>query len=169
MLLRPRKSIFKNFHKKRTIKTIKHRSITWDRTNSKLSYGQFGLKNNNAHVFIFNKHLFKIKLFLKKTVRRSNITNRYLWISVFPHLPVTKKVIGSRMGKGKGKPSNLAAKIPSNLVFIELRNVRLGRAKYFLRQVSYKLPGKYSFINKYTLYTTLVAYKNIKSRYDFFY
>ena len=44
----------------------------------KLNYGQFGLKNTNPHIFIFNKHLFKIKLFLKKTVRRSNITNRYL-------------------------------------------------------------------------------------------
>jgi ribosomal protein L16/L10AE len=53
----------------------------------------------------FNKAIFKIKLFLKKSVRRSNITNRLLWLNIFPHIPVTKKVIGSRMGKGKGKPS----------------------------------------------------------------
>jgi len=102
MLLRPRKTNFKNSHKKRSYKSIGHKL----NLNHKLTYGQFGLKNENPNFLLFNKYLFKIKIFLKKTVRRSNITNRYLWVKAFPHIPITKKVIGSRMGKGKGKPSN---------------------------------------------------------------
>jgi large subunit ribosomal protein L16 len=100
MLLRPRKTIFKNSTKKRSIETFNVSTKS-----HKLIYGQFGLKNQNPNFLLFNKYLFKIKLFLKKSVRRSNITNRLLWVKIFPHVPITKKVIGSRMGKGKGKPS----------------------------------------------------------------
>jgi large subunit ribosomal protein L16 len=102
MLLRPRKINYKNSHKKRSYKKLKSKLPL----NSKLIYGQFGLKNLNPNFILYNKHLFKLKIFLKKSVRRSNITNRYLWVNIFPHIPVTKKVIGSRMGKGKGKLSN---------------------------------------------------------------
>ena len=115
MLLRPRKTLYKSSHKKRSFigsinynlfnnKFFKKPKYYYD--HNKLVYGQYGLKNKNPNMFIYNKNLFRIKLFLKKTVRRSNITNRYLWVKVFPHIPVTKKVIGSRMGKGKGKNSN---------------------------------------------------------------
>ena len=109
MLLKPRKTIFKSFQKKRSNKTINtytHYNNFLNKKYIKLIYGQSGLKNKNPHLFIFNKTLFKIKLFLKKTVRRSNITNRHLWFKIFPHIPLTKKVIGSRMGKGKGKPGD---------------------------------------------------------------
>jgi ribosomal protein L16/L10AE len=108
MLLRPRKVNFKSTHKKRSLNTIKltytPSSLFFKKKN--LIYGQSGLLNKNPNFFIYNKHLFKIKLFLKKAVRRSTVTNRHLWFKVFPHIPVTKKVIGSRMGKGKGKPSD---------------------------------------------------------------
>ena len=163
MLLRPRKTIFKNFQKKRTNKTIKTKINV---NCNKLIYGQFGLKNQNPNLLLFNKHLFKLKIFLKKTVRKSNITNRYLWFKIFPHFPITKKVIGSRMGKGKGKPSNWAAKIPSKLIFIEFRNVRAGRVKYFMLQVSYKLSGSFLIVSKYPHYIPLNTSKSVKTQYD---
>jgi len=164
MLLRPRKTKFKSVHKNRTLKTT-----NTDLKKPKLIYGQKGLKTQNPDFYLFNKFLFKIKLFLKKTVRRSNITNRGLWVKIFPHIPVTKKVIGSRMGKGKGKPSNWAAKVPSESIFIELKNVRTGRAKYFLNQVIFKFPGSYKIVSKYNSRLHLVAFKKIKIRYDYFY
>ena len=121
MLLRPRKTNYINSHKKRSYKTF---SVKVFYNNfKKLKYGQFGIKNLNHSYTLYNKYLIKIKIFLKKSTRRSNITNRSLWFSVFPHIPVTKKVIGSRMGKGKGKLSNWSAKIPLGLIFIELRNL----------------------------------------------
>jgi len=52
------------------------------------------LKSNNLNNF---------KLILKKLTKKSNITKRKFWFNLFPQLPLTKKIIGSRMGKGKGK------------------------------------------------------------------
>ena len=101
--------IIKNFIlQKKTDNTLinKQTSPFQSQNQKKLQYGQFGLLNQNPNFLLFNKFLFKLKLFLKKSVRRSNITNRHLWVKVFPHIPVTKKVVGSRMGKGKGKPSD---------------------------------------------------------------
>lgn len=166
MLLRPRKTNFKNSHKKRSYKSISHKL----NLNHKLIYGQFGLKSENPNFLLFNKYLFKIKIFLKKTVRRSNITNRYLWVKAFPHIPITKKVIGSRMGKGKGKPSNWAAKIPSGSIFIEFRNVRPGRARHFMTQVTHKLPGSFKVVSRYpNTHITLIAFKKNTIQYDYFY
>jgi large subunit ribosomal protein L16 len=170
MLLRPRKNTFKSSHKNRSLKTFNNiTSLYLSSKSGKLVYGQYGLKNNNHNFLLFNKYLFKIKLFLKKAVRRSNITNRYLWVKVFPQVPLTKKVIGSRMGKGKGKSSNWAAKIPHGCIFIELRNVRPGRVKHFLKQIIYKLPGKYLILSKYHQNYPLVAFKKSFNRYNFFY
>ena len=174
MLLRPRKTIFKSFQKKRSHKTVNtflHHQDILNIKSIKLVYGQFGIKNKNPHLFIFNKTLFKVKLFLKKAVRRSNITNRYLWVKIFPHIPITRKVIGSRMGKGKGKSGDWAAKIPSNSIFIELKNVRPGRANYFLSQIKYKLPGNYKIITRYSLFpkNSTIAFKKKKICYDYFF
>ena len=172
MLLRPRKSLFKNLQKKRSLKTFKNLKRSSLGSNSfkekKLIYGQFGLKNLTPNFLLYNKYLFRVKLFLKKTVRRSNITNRKMWIKVFPHLPITKKVIGSRMGKGKGKSSDWAAKIPSECIFIELRNVRPGRSKHFFSQIVYKLPGKHTFVSKYTHYNKLTTFSSVSYQHNSF-
>ena len=69
-----------------------------------LNFGQIGLVLKKP-IRLNSKKIFRIKLFLKKAAKRSDKTRRKVWINVFPHLPLTKKVIGSRMGKGKGKLS----------------------------------------------------------------
>jgi large subunit ribosomal protein L16 len=174
MLLRPRKTQFKSFHKKRSLKlSINSSFLRFTSLKSiKLSYGQFGVLNKNITFLFFNKYIFKIKLFLKKAVRRTNITNRFLWLKIFPHIPISKKVIGSRMGKGKGKPSNWAAKIPYKSIFIELGNARPGRTKYFLFQIAQKLPGKYLVVSKYApgIYcTNNNGFSKFRHMYNFFY
>jgi len=174
MLLRPRKNIFKSAHKKRSYRTTTKdnffkKSNTPPFTARKLVYGQFGLSNQNPNFLLYNKYLFKIKLFLKKTVRRSNITGRHLWVKIFPHIPLTKKVIGSRMGKGKGKPTNWAAKVPHYCIFIELRNVRVGRITYFINQVVYKLPGEYKLVSRYAQNSQPIVFKKHANKYDYFY
>jgi ribosomal protein L16/L10AE len=73
------------------------------------------------------------------------------------------------MGKGKGKPSLWAAKVPSDTIFIELRNVRSGRVKHFLQQIIFKLPGRFKIISKFTQRNSVIAFKKVSIRYDFFY
>jgi large subunit ribosomal protein L16 len=93
MLLRPRKFIHKSLHKKRRI-------INFRKSN--LSYGQFGLQILQP-LWVNNKQVFRYKLFLKKAAKRADKTSRKVWFNLFPHIPLTRKTEGSRMGKGKGK------------------------------------------------------------------
>jgi len=166
MLIRPRKNLYKSFQKQRSVKKSHvHTKQNFYFPKKVLVYGQYGLKTYVHDIQIFNKHLFRLKLFLKKSVRKSSITNRILWIKSFPHIPVTKKVIGSRMGKGKGKVCGWAAKIPSRSIFIELRNVRRGRMNYFFKQIKYKLPGKYVIITRFNQKNTIKLYPSTHIQY----
>jgi hypothetical protein len=80
MLLRPRKVNFKSSFKKRSLNTpLKTHNNAQTTSNIKiLVYGQAGILNKNPDFLLFNKYLFKLKLFLKKAVRRSGVTNRHM-------------------------------------------------------------------------------------------
>ena len=97
MILQPRKFKYKTRQKLRRAKIKKH---------SKLSYGTSGLLLNQPFR-ISAKKIFRLKLFLKRSSRKSDITKRSFWTPVFPHLPLSKKPKGMRMGKGVGKLSNV--------------------------------------------------------------
>jgi len=49
------------------------------------------------------RQIYRFKTFLKKAVRKPDITRRSVRFNTFPHLPLTKKPKGQRMGKGAGK------------------------------------------------------------------
>ena len=138
MLLRPRKFSFKNRQKKRKFRPSKFH-------NTKLVYGHFGLQVLQP-LRLTSRHIFRYKIFLKKGSKRTDKTRRGLWINIFPHLPLTKKVIGSRMGKGKGKLSTWFSQIPAGTILFEFKNLRVGRAKYFFREMKHRLPVKTTFI-----------------------
>ena len=113
-----------------------------------LKFGQIGLILLSPF-FINSKKIFRLKLFLKKSARKTDKTLRKVWVNAFPHIPFTKKVIGSRMGKGKGKLKIWFNKVTTGTVLVELKNLRKGRATYFLSQAKYKLKSnsKIIFIN----------------------
>lgn len=160
MLLRPRKFLFKNKQKKRNhIVQTKY---------GKLLYGQFGLQTLQP-LRLNNKQIFRYKIFLKKSVRKADKTNRRIWVNAFPHLPLTRKVSGSRMGKGKGKLSNWVSEIRPGINLFELRNLRNGRAYYFLNQIQYRLPTKTLIITKFTFKTPLIFMKNIHVKEEVFF
>ena len=94
LVLRPRKFKFKNIQKRR-------KNVFLPKKGS-LKYGQAGLIILQP-LRLQNKHIFRFKLVLKKSARRADKTSRKSWVMAFPHLPLSKKVEGSRMGKGKGK------------------------------------------------------------------
>lgn len=139
MLLRPRKFKFKNRHKKR--------SYLLPRVNS-LVYGQVGLKILQP-IRLYSKQMFRFKLFIKKAARRSDKTSRKSWLIAFPHLPLTKKTSGSRMGKGKGKLKDWVCLMPAGVNLVEFKNLRTGRAFHFCKQISYKLTVKTRIIHSY--------------------
>lgn len=91
--------------------------------------------------------LFRFKLFLKKSVKKSDYTRRSVWFLAFPHLPLTRKPNGVRMGKGKGKLECWFTNISGGSIVIEFKNLRKGRAIFFMKQMTHKfgIPTKYLF------------------------
>lgn len=151
MVLQPRKFKFKLKHKRRRLNFRV-------RSSRKLHFGHAGLLLTKP-LFINSKKMFRLKLFLKKSARRTDKTSRRVWVNTFPHIPLTKKVIGSRMGKGKGKLSIWFNKLSTGVILIELKNLRKGRATYFLSQAKNKLKGSskivYSLALNYTVHPPL--------------
>jgi len=65
--------------------------------------------------------------------------------------PVTRKPVGSRMGKGKGKIDHYVAKVSvgAHLFFFNCSDEFI--ARYSCRQVDYRLPVKAKLIDTETL------------------
>jgi len=108
------------------------------KTKQKMLFGQLGLKLCQP-LRINSKNIFRLKLFLNKSSRRGEETRRKVWLSAFPHWPLTKKHIGSRMGKGTGKLKTWFSKLSTGHILIELKNLRFGRSIFFLKQVQHRL------------------------------
>ena len=78
-----------------------------------------------------------------KTVGRKGLK---IWTRTFPHIPVTKKALGVRMGKGKGGVDHYVANVKSGKLVFEFNcpNENIARRAY--TQVSYKLPIRVKFV-----------------------
>ena len=71
-----------------------------------------------------------------------------VWINVFPNKPVSKKPIGTRMGKGKGAPEFWVAVVKPGRVLFELDGVSEEAAREAMRLAAHKLPCKTKFVMK---------------------
>jgi len=129
-MLQPRKFKYKSRQKGRT---------TTKFTNPRMNYGTVGLVLLRPFR-ISAKKIFRLKLFLKRSSRKSDWTRRAFWIAIFPHLPLSRKAKGVRMGKGAGKLASWYTQIRAGKVLVEFKNLRFGRALYFSKQVTHKLP-----------------------------
>lgn len=132
MLLQPRKFRFKTKQKGRSV-------LKWK--SNLLNYGDCGLKTLNP-LRMSSRQIFRIKLILKKAVRKSDITKRKVWFNTFPHLPLTKKTKGMRMGKGSGKLNAWQSYLRGGSYVFEFKYLRPGRALYFFKRISMKIPTK---------------------------
>jgi large subunit ribosomal protein L16 len=71
-----------------------------------------------------------------------------MWIRVFPHKPITKKPLETRMGKGKGPVEYYVAPIKPGAVLFELSGVPSSLAKEALRLADTKVPFRCRFISR---------------------
>ncbi|HYW93341.1 MAG TPA: 50S ribosomal protein L16 [Gammaproteobacteria bacterium] len=74
-----------------------------------------------------------------------------IWIRVFPDVPVTKKPIEVRMGKGKGNVEYWVAKVQPGRILYEMEGVSEPMAREALRLASAKLPVKTVFVTRTVL------------------
>ncbi|MFT6333107.1 MAG: large subunit ribosomal protein L16 [Lentimonas sp.] len=112
------------------------------RSGFQLSYGSFGLKA-----------LEPAKLTSRQIESARKVISRYMkragrmWISVFPHTPVTKKPAEVRMGSGKGNVEYYVAKIKPGRIIFEIDGVEDDASIIALSKASAKLPFKTKVIN----------------------
>ena len=80
--------------------------------------------------------------------------NRYfsrkgkVWVRVFPDKPITKKPAETRMGKGKGSPSQWVAVVRPGRILFEVANVSREDAQKAMRLAAAKLPIKTRFVER---------------------
>ena len=71
-----------------------------------------------------------------------------VYISIFPHKPVSSKPLETRMGKGKGETDFWAARVKPGQVCFEIGGVSEEVAKQALVRVAHKMPIKCRFVKR---------------------
>jgi large subunit ribosomal protein L16 len=128
-------------------KRVKHRKVHRGRMKgiakggTDLAFGEFGLQALEAG-WVSSKQLEAARVALTRHIKRGG----KVWISVFPHKPITKKPAETRMGGGKGAPESWVAVVKPGKVMFELSGVSLDVAKEAIRLASNKLSIKTKFI-----------------------
>ena len=82
------------------------------------------------------------------TINRFTKRGGQVWINVFPQKPVSKKPIGTRMGKGKGAVEAWFAVVKEGKILFEVSGVDEATAREALRLASHKLPITTKFVTK---------------------
>ena len=130
MMLQPRKFKFKNKQKNRSV-------LKW-RTSS-LNYGDCGLRVLRP-VRISAKRIFRLKVFLKRAVKKSDLTKRRASeLTYSPTCLELKKLKGFECRKGAGKLKDLICKLNWRVFFTRVPKFTSGRARYFFQPVITKL------------------------------
>jgi len=125
-------------------KTQKGRITGVSVVNTKLSNGIMGLKAleigriKPSHIESCRQNISRK---LKKTAGK-------LWINIFPHIPVTSKAVGVRMGKGKGAVDYWTSQVRPGQIVLEISGVSPILAKNILLKASFKLPIRTKIISR---------------------
>lgn len=87
------------------------------------------------------KQLEACMLILKRLLKKMNRRRRsVLRIYCLPTVPVTKKPLSVRMGKGTGAVSFWVSKVKRGGILFEIMNIKYVRALYLFNQVRNKFP-----------------------------
>ena len=110
---------------------------------SALNFGQFGLKALEPN----RVNAREIEAARRAITREMKRQGR-VWIRIFPDVPVSKKPIEVRMGKGKGAPEFWAARVAPGRIMFEIDGVPEVVARESLRLGAAKLSVKTKIISR---------------------
>ena len=106
-----------------------------------LNFGQFGLKAMEPER-ITARQIEAARRAMTRHMKRAG----RVWIRIFPDVPVSKKPVEVRMGKGKGAPEYWVAVVKPGTLIFEAEGVPLPVAKEAMRLAAQKLPVSTSFV-----------------------
>ena len=134
-MLQPIRSKFRKAHKGRI-----HGVAT---SATELNFGQYGLKALEPER-VTARQIEAARRAMTRHMKRSG----RVWIRVFPDVPVSKKPIEVRMGKGKGTPELWVCRVKPGRIMFEIDGVPVEVAREALELAAAKLPIKTRFIER---------------------
>jgi large subunit ribosomal protein L16 len=132
-MLSPKRTKFRKAHKGRI-----HGLAT---SGNALNFGQYGLKALEPER-VTARQIEAARRAMTRHMKRAG----RVWIRIFPDVPVSKKPIEVRMGKGKGAPEYWVCRIKPGRILFEVDGVTVQVAKEALALAAAKLPVKTRFI-----------------------
>jgi large subunit ribosomal protein L16 len=134
-MLQPIRSKFRKAHKGRI-----HGVAT---SATELNFGQYGLKALEPER-VTARQIEAARRAMTRHMKRSG----RVWIRVFPDVPVSKKPIEVRMGKGKGTPELWVCRVKPGRIMFEIDGVPVEVAREALELAAAKLPIKTRFVER---------------------
>jgi large subunit ribosomal protein L16 len=134
-MLQPIRSKFRKAHKGRI------HGVATSATN--LNFGQYGLKALEPER-VTARQIEAARRAITRHMKRSG----RVWIRVFPDVPVSKKPIEVRMGKGKGTPELWVCRVKPGRIMFEVDGVPVEIAREALELAAAKLPIKTRFVER---------------------
>ena len=128
-------------------KRTKHRKVQKGRNRGKatrgnvVNEGEFGLQTVDAAAITGNQ-IEAARVAMTRYMKRDG----KVWIKIFPDKPITKKPLGTRMGKGKGNTEFWVANVKPGRVMFEIAGVSEEIAREALRLAANKLPVRTKFV-----------------------
>jgi len=110
---------------------------------NKVSFGEYGLKCTTQGR-ITARQIEAARRAINRHIKRGG----KLWIRIFPDVPITKKPLEVRQGKGKGNVEYWIAKVQPGRVLYEMEGVPEPLAREAFRLASAKLPVRTVFVNR---------------------
>ena len=132
-MLQPTRTKFRKAHKGRI-----HGVAT---SGNNLVFGEYGLKALEPDR-VTARQIEAARRALTRHMKRLG----RVWIRVYPDVPVSKKPIEIRMGKGKGTPEYWVCRVKPGRILFELDGVPVALAREALALAAAKLPVKTRFI-----------------------
>ena len=111
--------------------------------NTELTKGSYGLQAKEG-AWITANQIEAARVAMTRYMKRGG----KVWINIFPHMPLTKKPIGTRQGKGKGNVEAWVAVVKEGKIMFEIDGVTEDIAREALRLAAHKLPIKTKFVMK---------------------
>ena len=108
-----------------------------------LNFGEFGLKALEPER-VTARQIEAARRALTRHMKRAG----RVWIRVFPDVPVSKKPIEVRMGKGKGAPEYWVTRIAPGRIIFEVDGIPEGLAREAFALAAAKLPIKTRFMQR---------------------
>lgn len=106
-----------------------------------VAHGEFGLQSLD-HGWLTARQIEAGRMAATHFLQRQG----RVYIRVFPHKPISRKPLETRMGKGKGEPEYYAATIKEGTMLYEIGGVTEDIARRAFSRVAHKMPFRCRFV-----------------------